>query len=280
MTRVRARVTDRRDSPRAAALISANPSDLVHFFERGAGPPLLLIHGLMASGEMFAPILEPLAGHYRVIVPDLRGHGRSRGLPPPYTTAQMASDLSRLLEHLGIGETAVLGYSQGGAVAQQLALDDPGRCGRLVLACTYAFNMASLRERLEGHVVPLLLNVIGMKRFTEWVVTLGLKQVSRERVALVARVIASQDRRVMVAAWRAAMAFDSRPRLAEIRCPTLIVAGSSDAAVPLHHAHMLQAGISGARLVVIDGADHALLWVRPEQFVTIIREFLAQPRSP
>jgi pimeloyl-ACP methyl ester carboxylesterase len=234
----------------------------------------------MASGEMFAPILEPLAGHYRLIVPDLRGHGRSRGLPPPYTTAQMASDLSRLLDHLGIGSTAVLGYSQGGAVAQQLALDDPGRCSRLVLACTYAFNMASLRELIEGRVVPLLINVIGMKRFAGWVVTIGLKQVSRERVALVARVIASQNRRVMVAAWRAAMAFDSRPRLAEISCPTLIVAGSADAAVPLHHAHMLHAGISGARLVVIEGADHALLWVRPEQFVAIIGEFLAQPRSP
>jgi pimeloyl-ACP methyl ester carboxylesterase len=254
--------------------VSPNPSDLVYFSERGAGPPLLLIHGLMASGEMFAPILDPLASRYRLIVPDLRGHGRSRGLGPPYSTAQMAADLSRLLDHLGVDATAVLGYSQGGAVAQQLALDDPRRCRRLVLACTYAFNMASLRERIEGRIVPLVINVIGMQRFARWVVSMGLKQVSRERVALVARQIASQDREVMVAAWRSAMAFDSRPRLVEIRCPTLIVAGSNDAAVPLHHAQMLRAGIPGAQLVVIDGADHALLWVRPDEFVGIIERFL------
>jgi pimeloyl-ACP methyl ester carboxylesterase len=256
---------------------SGRASDLVYSFERGAGPPLLLIHGLMATGEMFAPILEPLARRYRLIVPDLRGHGRSRGLPPPYATAQMASDLSRLLDHLGISSTAVLGYSQGGAVAQQLALDDPRRCSRLVLACTYAFNMASLRERIEGRVVPFLINVIGMKRFTELVVSMGLRQVSRERAALVTRLIASQDRHLMVAAWRAAMAFDSRPRLAEVRCPTLIVAGSKDAAVPLHHAYMLRDGIAGAKLVILDGADHALLWVRPEEFAGIIERFLEEP---
>jgi pimeloyl-ACP methyl ester carboxylesterase len=113
----------------------------------------------MVTGEMFEPVIEHLATRHRVIVPDLRGHGRSRGLPPPYTAGQLASDLSRLLDHLGIDySTAVLGYSQGGAIAQQLVLDYPKRCDRLVLACTYAFNMATFRERLEGHLVPLLVN--------------------------------------------------------------------------------------------------------------------------
>jgi pimeloyl-ACP methyl ester carboxylesterase len=254
--------------------VSPNASDLVYFSEHGAGSPLLLVHGLMATGEMFGPIVEPLARRYRVIVPDLRGHGRSRGLPPPYTAAQLASDLSRLLDHLGIGSTAVLGYSQGGAVAQQLALSDPRRCSRLVLACTYAFNMASIRERIEGRIVPLLINIVGVKRFAELVLSMGLKQVSKERAAFVTRLIASQDRKVMVSAWRAAMAFDSRSRLAEITCPTLIVAGSDDAAVPLHHAHMLRDGIVGATLVIIDGADHAVLWARPEEFLGIIEGFL------
>src|SRR5271170_614623 len=106
-------------------------SELIYFTERGSGPPLLLVHGLMITGEMFEPVVEHLAARHRVIVPDLRGHGRSRGLPAPYTAAQLASDLSRLLDHLVIDSTAVLGYSQGGAIAQQLVLDDPQRCDRL-----------------------------------------------------------------------------------------------------------------------------------------------------
>jgi pimeloyl-ACP methyl ester carboxylesterase len=59
-------------------------SELLYFTERGSGPPLLLVHGLMVTGAMFEPVIERLATRHRVVVPDLRGHGRSRGLPPPY----------------------------------------------------------------------------------------------------------------------------------------------------------------------------------------------------
>ena len=78
----------------------------------------------------------------------------------------------------------------------------------------------------------------------------------------------------MVSAWRAAMAFDSRRRLTEIKCPTLIVAASNDQAVPLHHAKMLHDGIAGSRLVIVDGADHALIWARSNELVTVVDQFL------
>jgi 3-oxoadipate enol-lactonase len=147
---------------------------------------------------------------------------------------------------LGIDSTAVLGYSQGGAIAQQLVLDDPTRCARLVLACTYAFNMATFREKIDGHLVPLLLNVMGMKRFAKLVISQGLKQLDKGRADWVIGLIADQDRTLMVSAWRAAMAFDSRHRLAEITCPALVVAASNDEAVPIHHARMLHDGIDGS----------------------------------
>src|SRR6266545_5669950 len=57
------------------------PSELLYFSERGSGPPLLLVHGLMVTGEMFAPVVELFAARHRVIVPDLRGHGRQPGAP-------------------------------------------------------------------------------------------------------------------------------------------------------------------------------------------------------
>lgn len=90
--------------------------------------------------------------------------GAGRGLPPPYAVADLAADLARLLDHLGIRSAAVLGYSNGGTVAQQLALDEPERCTRLVLACTYAFNMATPQEWVEGHLGPLLIRFLGMPR--------------------------------------------------------------------------------------------------------------------
>jgi pimeloyl-ACP methyl ester carboxylesterase len=100
---------------------------LVYFTERGTGPPLLVVHGLMVTGEMFEPVLEHFAARHRVIVPDLRGHGRSRALQPPYAVARLAEDLSRLLDHLGVERTAVLGYSTGGAVQRWPRRDDRNR---------------------------------------------------------------------------------------------------------------------------------------------------------
>jgi pimeloyl-ACP methyl ester carboxylesterase len=253
-------------------------SDLVYFTERGSGPPVLLVHGLGMSGDMFEPIVEPLAKHHRVIRPDLRGCGRSRHLPPPYSVKQQAADLAAMLDHLAIAGTDALGYSQGGPVVQELTLDYPAKVRRLILSNTYAYNMATMREKMEGHIVPLLIRLLGVRRFVKLVISQGLNQIPKERAEWVANLIArtwgEADPKSIELAWREAMAFDSRSRLHEIRCPTLVIAGSDDNAVPMHHATMLHDGIAGSKLVVIAGADHALMWTRPDEWFEKVSEFL------
>ncbi|MFU8853577.1 alpha/beta fold hydrolase [Micromonospora sp. SL1-18] len=249
-------------------------SEPLYFAERGSGPPLLLVHGLMVTGEMFEPVIEHFAARHRVIVPDLRGHRRSRGLPPSYAVPQLAADLARLLDHLRVNSTSVLGYSQGGAIVQQLVLDFPDRCDRLVLACAYAYNMATCRERVEGHLLPVVLRLLGMRWSARLVVAQAAPQLGRERARWLAGLIADQDRELMVPAWKEAMAFDSRPRLAEISCPTLIIAASHDRAVPIHHARMLHDAVAGSQLVIISGAGHALIWTHPDEFEGVASTFL------
>jgi pimeloyl-ACP methyl ester carboxylesterase len=70
------------------------------------------------------------------------------------------------------------------------------------------------------------------------------------------------------------MAFDGRRQLAEIKCPTLIIAGAKDDAVPMHHAKMLNEGIAGSKLLVIEDADHALIWAHPDELVDAVAKFL------
>jgi pimeloyl-ACP methyl ester carboxylesterase len=248
----------------------------IAYFERGSGPPLLLVHGLMITGDMFEPVVGEFVERHRVIAPDLRGDGRSRNLPGPYSVECLAGDLPRLLDRLGVASTAVLGYSHGGAVALELALDEPARCDRLILACSYAFNMATMREQIEGRLAPFLIKAIGMRRFATLVMSLGLKRVESRRAQRAHDLVADQDSAKMVEAWRAAMAFDARARLSEVRCPTLIVAGARDRAIPSHHAHMLRDGIPNSRLVVVEDADHALLWTHPMELVRIVEGFLAK----
>ena len=134
--------------------------------------------------------------------------------------------------------------------------------------------MAPFREKLEGHLMPLLIHILGMEQFAKLVISQGLKWVSKERADWVVRLIAQQDRNLMISAWRETMAFDSRLRLADIKCPTLVIAGADDEAVPIHHAEMLHAGISGSQLVIVNGADHALIWGRPDELLLAVDKFL------
>jgi 3-oxoadipate enol-lactonase len=114
-----------------------------------------------------------------------------------------------------------------------------------------------------------------MRRLARLSVSQGLKQLGRQRGDWLAGLIENQDPKLMVSAWRETMAFDSRRRLVEIRCPTLIIAGSNDQAVPLHHADMLHNGIPGSRLVIVDGADHALIFTHSDEFLRVTDEFLS-----
>ncbi len=259
------------NSLKKLGLLSSEP---LYFNERGSGPPLLLVHGLMATGEMFEPITGQLASRHHLIIPDLRGHGQSRKLPPPYTPIQMASDLARLLDHLGIESASVLGDSMGGAIAQQFVLDYPKRCDRLVLASTYTYNFETFGEQFVGLLLPFVVRILGLRRFGKLVTTRGTKQLSKERSDWLAGLIAGQDLKLMLSALReTVIKFDSRQRLAEIKCPTLIVAGSIDYG-DIRQAKMLNDGIACSKLIIMDNADHALLWGHTDEFLRIVEEFL------
>ena len=185
--------------------------------------------------------------------------------------------MALLLDTLGMGQADVLGYSQGGAVAQQFARAHPGRVRRLVLACTYAHNALSPRERLEGWLTPWLLRALGPGRLAALVGRAGGgAPLSPEQIAVLRRLLAANDRRRAVAAYRALLAFDSRGWLGEIAAPTLVVCGAADTAVPRWHAELLARGIRGAELRVVPGAGHFLIWTHPDRLVEHVEEWLAR----
>jgi pimeloyl-ACP methyl ester carboxylesterase len=246
--------------------------------QAGAGRPLVLLHGLLVSGEMFDPLVGAWSARHRLIVPDLRGHGRSAHLPGPYTVGQQAADVADLLGRMNVPRADVLGYSQGGTVAQQFARDHPDRVGRLVLACTYSYNLLSRRERLEGLLSSWLLATLGPAAMTGLIARgVGGPALSATQTAALRRMLAANDRRRAVAAHRAMLAFDSRGWLTEITAPTLVICGSADRAVPGWHAEMLARGIPHAELRTIDGAGHLLAWTHTAQLVEIVETWLSGP---
>jgi 3-oxoadipate enol-lactonase len=244
---------------------------------------MVLIHGLAVSGEMYAPVTDQLAEDHQLIIPDLRGQGRSALMPGPYSARRLAADIAGLLSRLEVRQATALGYSQGGPVALQLARDHPDLVSRLVLVCTYAFNMLSRRERVEGLLMPWMFKIIGPRRIGALAkrrpgIT-GGKPLTKEQAAFVGGLIAETPRAAGAALAKAAMAFDGRPWLADIAVPTLVVAGAEDSAVPARHARMLAEGIAGATLREVAGAGHMLICTHPSELVSLIRGWQTAPES-
>ncbi len=172
----------------------------------------------------------------------------------------------------------MLGYSQGGPIALQLVHDHPDLVGRLILACSYAFNMATRRERFEGWLTPWLFRILGPRLIGQMSSVAnvgGGKPVTKEQANWLARLMAETPREVGVRLAEGAMAFDGRPWLTEIDVPTLVIAGAEDKAVPPHHATILARGIRGARLVEVAGAGHFLICSHPDELVQITESWFA-----
>ncbi|WP_176226856.1 alpha/beta fold hydrolase [Candidatus Hakubella thermalkaliphila] len=244
-------------------------TEQLYFRQSGSGTPFLLIHGLLVNGDMFMPVFDTFARRYCVLAPDLRGYSRSKYLGPPYTVAQHAHDLAVLLKSRSISSAIVLGYSNGGTVAQQLALDYPDIVSRLILACTFAYNQLTWQEKLGGRISPWLVRFLSAKQFAR-MITGKIP----DQAKWLEMIIASNDKPRMVEATRAMLNFDSRARLHQIRCPTLIIAGGNDRAVPLHHARMLAQGIAGSELKIIDDAGHELIFTHGSALIDAVEAFL------
>jgi len=105
----------------------------LRYEEHGTGEPLVLLHGGIGTGEMFAPLLPELTAGRRVIAVDLQGHGGTADVDRPLRPELMADDIAALLDHLGLEQADVMGYSLGGMVALRTAIQHPARVRRLVL---------------------------------------------------------------------------------------------------------------------------------------------------
>jgi 3-oxoadipate enol-lactonase len=232
-----------------------------------------MLHGLMATGEMFRWLAEPLAARFRLIIPDLPGHGRSRAVPGPYTVEAMTERVAAALEGRDIRAAHVMGYSHGGTLAQQLARTAPHLVRSLALVATYAHNTTTRRERFEGWLAPRMVRLLGTRRLAALVArpgTGGGPPLAPDQVKWLRDMLSGNTASAMAEASQQLSRFDSRPWLHELRVPTLVVSGGQDTAVPAHHAAMLAQGIAGARSVAIDEAGHTMIWTHRDRLAEIL----------
>lgn len=253
----------------------------LYYEVHGDGTPLVLAHGFGANLGMWAEQIEPLSQKYRLVVYDMRGHGRTEAPPDwrSYSLDDYVEDQRRLMDHLGIDEAYVGGLSMGGGIALRFALTYPHRVKALLLCDTSARNYALQGDRPAGAPVPWLRRFL-LRNVAPTVFAFG-RHLPFERLPRTHPVVKSYLQAVrqqtphgLRGGWHALMGQeDLEGRLSEIRVPTLIIVGDRDPL--LSPSRAMQRLIAGCRFVLIRGSGHGTCGYRPDAFNKAVLEFLA-----
>jgi 3-oxoadipate enol-lactonase len=238
-------------------------------------PPLLMLHSLGTDGRVWQPQAEALAGRFRVLRPDLRGHGLTDVTPGLCTIDGMARDVLQSLDALGIDRLPVVGLSIGGMIAQSLAHQAPRRVTALVLCDTaLAIPPAALwRERAAT------VRARGMAAIADAVLARWLTPAAPpEAMASLRAMLLGTDPKGYAGAAEAIAVADLTEATRELRLPALVLVGDRDEATPPAAAEALRAAIPGARLGLIAGAAHIPTLEQPRRVTEALLGFL-QPAT-
>jgi 3-oxoadipate enol-lactonase len=228
----------------------------LHYLERGQGEPLLLIHGLGSSGADWALQVPALEGRFRIIVPDLPGSGHSAPLRDDCSIPGFAASLWSLLDHLGAARVNIVGFSLGGAVGLEMAVQRPDDVRRLALINSLAtYRLDHWRKWLEATLSMLVVPIVGMRRAARFAANrlfpMPWQSSLRERTAAVVSAVPASN---YLLTARALLRWSAIDRLHRLKSKALIIAAENDF-TPLEEKRVL-AGRLGADFVVVRGSRH------------------------
>lgn len=243
--------------------------------EHGAGDPLLLVHGLGMSSELWVHQVPAFAARYRTLAVDLRGFGQSSkpDRAGAYTIETLAGDMAAVITHLDIAGCHFLGTSMGGFVGQALALAHPGLCSTFVL-CHTAPRMSIPEDILAARVEAL--ERMSLEEYAGIVIEQALSpNAGPELRAWVAAMIAKNDKRAYTQVLTEGLKdFDAGDRLGSITQPTLVITGELDQVLPPAGGRELAERIPNARHIEIPGVGHLGYAENPAAFNEAVLSFL------
>ena len=252
----------------------------------GEGQPLVLVMGYRLSSMAWPPaLIEQLARRFMVIALDNRGTGLSDKPVKGYAIANMARDVCGVLDDLKLTQVHMLGYSMGGAIAQEFVRQFPERVSRLILCATMAGGPRA--KYATASVVAVMRDLDGLSAEQAarriWKVTYSSSYLERHRD------LAEEQMRREVALptplhaadlqFQAFAEFDGSKALTDVRCPSLLLTGDLDELIPPENAVMMAKIIPAAKLVVLHGCGHRVLWEDTQRCVELITEFLDSARG-
>jgi non-heme chloroperoxidase len=255
-----------------------------------ACPAAVLVHGWTADRRVWAATARRLvATGERVVVYDQRGHGRSTRGASALSVETLGDDLAAVLEHLDIHAAALVGHSMGGMAVQQFAIAHPDALARRVSAVVLVSTAASgvvPRGPYRGYARTMassraVQRAMGNPRIGPWLVrsTAG-RRVSLAHLEATLETFLATPLDVRAGYLESMAQLDLRSDLPSLSVPVVVVCGTRDALTPLRKSREIASLVSGARLRVVRGAGHQLVFEHPEVLAEVIGELASSARSP
>ncbi len=251
-----------------------------HFFYEieGTGHPLLLIAGFTQDSLFWTPILSELKKHFKVLVFDNRGVGRSDRPDIPYTIEMMAQDTLALVKSLDIGKPHVIGHSMGGSIAQLLAYRHADTFSRFAL-CNTLIKFNSVSTRFQNFLLHLKEMGVSQQLIAEgilpWLYSSDFLQ-NQENVDKTVNYFLNHPFPQSFIGYKrqleALVSFDSTKWYHQIKAPVLIINGAEDILCPFD-SERLAKGIPGSKLIHFPKMGHLPMVEQPHQFNHCIIQF-------
>jgi 3-oxoadipate enol-lactonase len=242
-------------------------------------PALLLSNALGTNLNMWAPQVAAFAAHFLVIRYDTRGHGQSDAPRNPYTIDQLGRDALAVLDAANVSRAHVCGLSLGGVTAMWLAVNAPLRVAALVLAATA--GRIGAREMWETRIEQVLAGgteSIADAVMTRWF-TEEFRASSPSLVETYRSMLTSTPRDGYIGCSAALRDADLRHTIERITAPTLVVAGTADAATPPTDAEEIRLRVPGAAMQTLNGS-HLINVEQPDAFNRAVLTFIGQQQHP
>ena len=258
----------------------------VHYQEKGAGTPLVLLHGYTSSTYSWKDVFEPLSKTFRVIAVDLKGFGFSGKPDGDYTRRAQAQLIVHLLDHLRIEKAWLAGSSMGGEVALNVALASPQRAAGLILIGSAGVAVEGGSSLAPAYVrLPFVGRALtALALASDKLVREGLEKsffddgkVTDERVAYYYRPL--RTRGGQLAALRVSTQWDQfpvEPDLGKINARTLIIWGAEDALIPLAAGRTMNSLIKDSKLVILENCGHVPQEEMPERVLNEVTAFIGR----
>lgn len=246
----------------------------IHGDPSAANPPLVLLHGAYGTASMFGPLIPGLAANRQVIVPEMQAHGHTADIDRPIRYESMADDVAALLDHLGIAQADVFGFSMGGGIAIRLAMQHPDRVRKLVAASASSTSEGMYPEMLA------MIETITPEMFAEAPFYTEYLEIAPDPDGFPTLVEKLKDLDSQPFAWP-----DDEVRA--IPAPTLLIFGDSDVIIPEHMIELFRlrgGGVAGdlvglppAQLAILPATTHVGVLERADWILPMIEAFLAAP---